>query len=89
MLLMNVCFFLCNSEMLLIPLQLITVIIIATVVTITTTVLMQLIAKSITSVHFQVRVCNTRPLPHDVSVLWSIFITNWKMFVDLCIDIYY
>lgn len=47
--------------MLLIPLQLITVIIIATVVTITTTVLMQVIAKSITFVHFQVRVCNTRP----------------------------
>lgn len=77
---MNVCPFLCNSELLIPLLLLIAVItLLLLLLLLILLLLMQLIAKIITAVHFQVRVCNIRPF-HTMSVCcgaFSLWIKKW------------
>lgn len=84
----NVCSFLCNSE-LLIPLVILIalMIIIATVVTITTTVTNATYCKLQLLSFFFPRYVSVMPdSPHDVSVLWSIFITNPNYCLLTCVS---
>lgn len=86
LLLMNVCLFLCNSELLILLLLLIAMItLLLLLLLLLLMLLMQLTAKVITAVHFQVHVCNTRPF-HTMSVCCGAFSLQIEKCLLTCVS---